>query len=157
MYVVTCTPHITHQTPHICAHCAGTFCALQERDWGDSSAEEDGPDPREQLWAALLAQNPQRQPQSEGAQEQLLPPTQQGTALEESQHNAGAGAGVAAAGGPVGAQAAVLALTAAAAAVGGPRLRASAAQAPLAPGLMLAQAPAGEHTTNVMDGAAPNA
>jgi hypothetical protein len=69
--------------------------------------------------------------------------------LEEGQHNAGAGAGVAAAtGGHVGAQAAVLALTAAAAAVGAPRLRASAAQAPLAPGLMLAQAPAGEHTTN---------
>jgi hypothetical protein len=41
----------------------------------------------------------------------------------------------------------VLALTAAAAA-GGPRLRASAAQAPLAPGLMLAQAPTGEHASN---------
>lgn len=126
-------------------------CALQERDWGDSSAEEDDPDPREQLWATFLAHNPQQQLQtSEGGQQPPascsaapMPLAQQGAAWDAGQ--TGAGGSVVHAAGPGGAQAAVLALTAAAtAAAGGPRLRASTAQEPLAPGAMLAQAPAGE-------------
>lgn len=45
---------------------------MQERDWDASSADEDPPDPREPMWASLLAHHHQQQPAAHPAQDQQL-------------------------------------------------------------------------------------